>query len=90
MKIDHVWSDQPEVPLYAARNLRQLVWAPAALVFMNDCRSPIQHIAHAPAVGDEVDFTDRGIIALGINEISHGTAHTTLAPFDDMGYSERR
>jgi hypothetical protein len=90
MQIDHVRNDQAEQLLYASRSLQQFVRVPGALVFMDDCRSPVQHIAHAPAIGDEVDFTDRGIVTLGIDEISHGTAYTTLAPFDDMGYSERR
>jgi hypothetical protein len=57
---------------------------------MDGCWSPVQHVAHALAIGEEVNFTYRGIIALGIDEISHGTAYTTLAPFHDMGYSQRR
>ena len=87
MKIDHVWSYRPEVPLYASRNLQQFVGASAALVFMDDCWNLVQHIAHAPAIGDEVDFTDRRVLALGVDEISHGTSHTALAPFDDMSHS---
>jgi hypothetical protein len=90
MKIYDVWSDRPEVPLYGSRNLQQFVWIPAALVFMDDCWSPVQHIAHAPAIGDKVDFTDRGVFALGVDEISHGTAYTALTPFHDMSYSQRR
>lgn len=90
MKINHIWSDRPETPLYGSRNLQQFVRAPAALIFMDGCWSPVQHVAHALAIGEEVNFTYRGIIALGIDEISHGTAYTTLAPFHDMGYSQRR
>ena len=90
MKIYDVWSDRPEVPLYASRNLQQFVGVPATLVFMDDCWSPVQHIAQAPVIGDEVDFTDRGVLTLGVDEISHGTADTTLAPFYDVGYSQRR
>jgi hypothetical protein len=57
---------------------------------MDDCWSPVQHITHAPPICDEVDFTDRGIIVLGIDEISYGAAYAALAPFHDMGYSQRR
>ena len=90
MKIYDFWSDRPEVPLYASRNLQQFVGVPATLVFMDDCWSPVQHIAHAPAIGDEVDFTDRGVLALGVDEISHGAAYATLAPFHDMSHGQRR
>ena len=90
MKIYHVWSYRPEVSLYTSRNLQQFVGAPAALVFMDDCWNLVQHIAHAPAIGYEMDFTYRGVLALGVDEMSHGTAYTTLAPFHDMSHSERR
>ena len=87
MEIDNIWSDRPEVSLYASRHLQQSVRAPATFVFMDGRRNPVQHIAHAPVIGDEMDFTYRGIFALRVDEMSHGTAYTTLAPFYNMSYS---
>jgi hypothetical protein len=54
---------------------------------MDNCWSLVQHIAQAPAIGDEVDFIDRGVLALSVDEMSHGAAYTTLAPFHHMSHS---
>ena len=58
MEINHVWSDQAEFPLHISRDLQQLGRAPGTLVFVDNCRNAVQHIAHAPVIGENFDFSN--------------------------------
>jgi hypothetical protein len=57
---------------------------------MKGCRNPMEHIAHAAAIGDEMYFSNPGVLALQVDEMSHGTADTSLAALDDVNHGEGR
>ena len=64
------------------------MWSAAALIVMDDRWSILEHVAQTARIRDQMDFSNPGVLALCVNEISDRTADTTLATLDNMGNLE--